>query len=154
MKKHTYWIAVILITITSSCFENYEERYLFTDLRIEFQEAVVRNNAAGRDYPVLPLQPVGERGYQVNLFGGQLRAAENLAFRVDEEASTAVEGIHYSLPNDTYFQLEADSSFGEVVVEKLSFPSVQGQLILVLELIGNENIVASENHKRIGVRLN
>lgn len=154
MKKIIFWIALILITITTSCFENYEERYLFTDLRIEFQEAVVRNNAAGRNYPILPLQPVGERGYQVNLFGGQLSAPANLAFRVDEEASTAVEGIHYTLPNDTYFQLEANTSFTEVLVEKIAFPAVQGQIILVLELVGNENIEASENHKRIGVRLN
>lgn len=154
MKKNIYWIAIILIGITASCFENYEERYLFTDLRIEFQEAVVRNNASGRDYPILPLQPVGQRGYQVNLIGGQLTAPANLEFRIDTEASTAVEGVHYSLPNDTFFQFEAETSFAEVLIEKLVFPSVQGQIILVLELLGDERIEASENHKKIGVRLN
>ena len=154
MQKNIYWIALMLIVLTTSCFENYEERYLFTDLRIEFQEAVVRNNASGRDYPILPLQPVGERIYQVNLIGEQLTAPANLAFRIDAEASNAVEGVHYFLPNDTFFQIEAESSFGGVEVQKLVFPSVQGQIILVLELVGDEQIEASENHKRIGVRLN
>lgn len=154
MKRNILWVALVLIGMTTSCFENYEERYLFTDLRVEFQDAVVRNNASGRDYPVLPLQPVGERGYTVNLFGGQLTSPANLQFRVDAEASNAVEGVHYSLPNDNYFEIEANSSFGEVVVEKLAFPTVQGQIILVLELVGDEHIEASENHKRIGVRLN
>ncbi|WP_185974336.1 hypothetical protein [Litoribacter populi] len=153
MKRHILLVLVGLMTLTTSCFENYEERYLFTDLRIEFQEAVVRNNAPGRDYPLLPTQALGDAGYQVNLFGGQLDSPVNLQFRVAQEASNAVEGTHYTLPNDDYFEIEANSSFGEVVVERLEFEE-DDQIVLVLELVGNEQVEASNNHKRIGVVLN
>ncbi|MBS9524555.1 DUF4843 domain-containing protein [Litoribacter ruber] len=154
MKKYIYLMLMGIMALTTSCFENYEERYLFTDQRIEFQEAVVRNNAPGRDYPLLPTQALGEAGYQVNMFGEQLPQPVNLEFRVDAEASNAIEGVHYTLPNDNFFEIEANSSFGEVLVERLEFDEEEDQIVLVLELVGNEQVEASYNHKRIGVVLN
>lgn len=137
----------------SGCFKDTEENFYFRDFQVEFNNAVLVNNAPDKNYPLLTSvrSGAGVVSYQVNLNGGQKNSAQTIKFKVITEETTAVEGMHYRLPQGDAFVIDAGKSFGSVDVEILTFPAAAGTVVLVLELVGNEEIKASENYKRIGI---
>ncbi|MCH7408735.1 DUF4843 domain-containing protein [Belliella sp. DSM 111904] len=155
MKNFKYIIFLILCSLTTTaCFEVYEERYSFTDKLVEFQNAVVTNNATGRNYPLINQRTVGTVSYQVNLIGGHMAQDQEISYRILEEESNAESGVHYSIANAGTFTIPANSSFGYIEVERLAFERPGStNFILVLELEGNENVAPSNNHMRIGISL-
>ncbi|MCH7402866.1 DUF4843 domain-containing protein [Belliella kenyensis] len=155
MKNLKYIIFLILCSLTTTaCFEVYEDRYYFTDKLVEFQNAVVTNNATGRNYPLINQRSVGTVRYQVNLIGGHLAQDQVINYRILEEESNAQSGVHYNIANVGSFTIPANSSFGFIEVERLAFqrPGTTN-FILVLELTGNENVAPSNNYMRIGISL-
>ncbi|MCL7987968.1 hypothetical protein M8998_08460 [Sphingobacterium sp. lm-10] len=46
--------------------------------------------------------------YRINLLGQHLTANQTLEIRIDAESSTAVEGVHYRLPNGPNATLAAN----------------------------------------------
>src|SRR5690606_35082179 len=137
----------------SACFEDYEERYLFTDNRVEFQDAVINSNAPGKTFPILsPLaNDVGTVRYRINMTGEQVDVARNVEFRVVPEETTALEGKDYALPQGESVSIPAGSSFGYLEMEVLSEGS--GSPTVVFELLETGDIGVLDRYHRIGIRI-
>ncbi|MBB2146250.1 hypothetical protein GM921_12185 [Pedobacter sp. LMG 31464] len=92
----------------------------------------------------------GSDNAKVQLVGAQRTADLELTYTVDA-SSTAVEGVHYSLPNKGKFTLPANSSFGYIKINLIpgSIPNntTTSQKKLVLKLAGNADVPASANYK-------
>lgn len=153
MKKFIYIPFLFIIALFSSCFKDYEERYLFVDNRVEFDAAVIHPNASGRTYPLLtPVEfDAGIVRYRVNLTGEQPASDLTLQFRVVPEESTAREEIDYRLPKGNSFVIPANSSFGWVEIEVL--PGGTGSPRLVLELIPTDAIKVMDRYHTIGQQI-
>lgn len=142
-----------------SCMKDTDEDFYFTNALVEFDLATSIANAPGRNYPLLAARPRGSGliSYRINLLGQQLSANQSVAIRIDAENSTAVEGVHYRLPNGLNAILLANSSFAHLEVEVLNFPAEPtgtATVVVVFEIVGNEVIIPSENYKSIGVQIN
>ncbi|MFD2035132.1 hypothetical protein ACFSKL_10035 [Belliella marina] len=152
MKKLIFIFSLVLLSgIFTGCFEDYDERFLFTDFRVEFQDAVVNNPGAGLDYAVVATlnDNAGLREYQVNLIGG-LSDTEQIipvVFLTDE--STAVENTHFSFPNGAQVVIPAGEAFGKF---SINIPVLENTSAVraVFELQSNDMVKASANHKKIG----
>lgn len=147
---------VAVMLLFSSCFKKYEDDFLYSNLQVEFDAATWQNKAPGKSYPLLPVvnRGSGIYHYKVNLNGGQLTAAQSIGYRVVPEESTAEEGVHFRLLQNGKMELGAATSVDSIGVEILDFPPASGQVMLVLELTGNETVKVSENYKRIGIPIN
>lgn len=144
-----------MVALFSSCMKDVDEGFHFKDPLVEFDLATTTSNAPGKNYPLLPaLSPnSGVTQYRINLLGEQLSENQNVAFRVVADESTAVEGEHYNLPNGHVVLLPANDSFGYLEIDVLDFELSSGTVQVVFELIGNDIVSPSENHKSIGVRI-
>lgn len=153
MKKLIYIPFLLVITLFTSCFKDYEERYLFVDNRVEFEAAVINPNASGRVFPLLtPLDfDAGVVRYQVNMTGEQHATDLTLSFRVVPEESTARADIDYRLPKGNTFVIPANSSFGWVEIEVL--PGGTGSPRLVLELLPTDGIKVMDRYHMIGQQI-
>ena len=143
----------VLILLTG-CFKDYEDRYLFNDeTQVEFEDAVVKAAAAGKDYPMLtPLDnESGTQQFRVNLIGPQSDTSTVIHFMVLPDESSAVAGKDYTLPQGDTIQIAPHSSFGWVKV-KVN-PAGSGSPTLALKLLGNKNIKGAERYCRIGFRI-
>lgn len=143
---------IVLLGLTTACFEDYNERWLFTDLRVEFQNAVVQNPSAGLDYPLVATlrNEAGLRQFQVNLFGGLSEREQIIPVKIIAEHTTAIQGTHYNLPNGLEVRIPAGEAFGSF---DISIPELENEdaVRLVVELESNSEVKASSNHKKIGV---
>lgn len=143
----------LALLAVSACFEDYEERYLFTDNRVEFQDAVINSNAPGKSFPILPplANDVGSVQYRINMTGEQQDVARQVDFRVVPEETTAQEGKDYALPEGKSITIPANSSFGYLTLEVL--PGGSGSPTVVFELLETGDIGVLDRYHRIGVRI-
>lgn len=92
----------------------------------------------------------GSDNVKVQLVGAQRAADLELNYVVDP-SSTAVEGVHYSIPNKGKVIVPANSNIGYIKVNLIpgSIPSntTANQKKLVLSLTGNAEVKASANYK-------
>jgi len=143
---------IVLLGLNTACFEDYNERWLFTDLRVEFQNAVIQNPSAGLDYPLVATlrNEAGLRQYQVNLFGGLSDKDQVIPVRIVAEHTTAVQGTHFNLPNGLEVLIPAGEAFGSF---DIFVPTLENTAAvrLVVELESNADVKASGNHKKIGL---
>lgn len=160
MKTLKYTIIVLIFLSTgflSACMKDVDEDFYFRDALVEFDIATTTSNAPGRSYPMLAaLAPnAGLQTYRINLLGEHLPSDQSLTIRVLSDVSTAVEGEHYNLPNGNTTVLSAGSSFAELQVEILDFPTEDDgeNVAVVFEIVGNDVVKPSENHKAIGVQI-
>src|SRR5690554_6209961 len=153
MKKLLYTTFLLSIFTLTGCFKDYEKRYLFTDNRVEFDDAVVNPNGSGVTFPWLtPLaNDVGIVRYRVNMTGEQKNVDQTVNFRVVPERTTAREGIDFRFPNGTSVVIPANSSFGWVEVEVL--PDGAGSPRLVLELLPTGDIGVLDRYHQIGQQI-
>lgn len=152
MKK--LFIYFILLSVAlSSCFKDYNDRALLKDNWVEFDLATSISKATGKNYSIVPgidkITAVGR--YRVNMTGYQSPQDIRLKFKVVDEESTAIEGYHYTFPNGNDIIIPANSSFGYLEVNVLPDPS--GSAVLVVELLGDENIKPMDNYKSIAIPL-
>ncbi len=152
-------LALGIPMLFSSCMKETDKDFYFTTVLAEFDLATNTANAPGRNYPLLAarLRGSGLVSYQINLLGEQLNADQTIALRIDGESTTAVEGVHYRLPNGLNATLPANSSFANLDVEVLDFPAQPtgaASVAVVFEIVGNDVIKPSENHKSIGMQIN
>ena len=152
MKKTINIILYSLIFLLTGCFKDYEERYLFEDNRIEFNDAVVNSNASGKTFPILGPIPAdnGKLVFQVNMTGKQLPQDLKLKFRIIPEETTAVEGRDYTFPNDDEFTIPANSSFGQIEVNIL--PGGSGSPTIALELLPTDDVKVMTRYNKIACR--
>ncbi|WP_161554473.1 DUF4843 domain-containing protein [Sinomicrobium soli] len=156
IKRIGTMIAMMLtLSILSSCFKDYTDDFLFTEAMIEFDTATWESNAPDKTYPILGAyeKGSGEHTFQVNLIGKQLDADQTLQYRVVPEETTAVEGMHYALPDNGSFVFEANNSTARLGIDILDFPAGSGVVTVVLELVGNDQVKVSENYKRLGISI-
>lgn len=149
------WALLWCLTFAlSSCFK--DKRVFFNDSLVEFNETVTRTPALGVNYPIIALRAgQGAVSTQVNLVGAQRPEPQTIRVRVDAQASTAREGVHYRLTNGGAVTIPANSSFGSLQFEVLPAVIPAGQsFTLVFVLEGNEQIKPSNNYARIGYRIN
>lgn len=145
--------ALSLILLFTSCFKEYDDYFLITKKAVEFEDAVVVSNATGRYYPILPnvFTLHGTVSYQVNMFGEQSNVDQNIKYRIVDEESTAVEGKDFEFVNGDGIVIPANSSFGNLELNVL--PTIEGTKILVVELVGNDEVQVSEKYKTIGIMM-
>lgn len=164
MKKICILLLALSTMMLSGCFKEFDNT--FTDIQVEFEDAVRTARAAGVVFPVFNLtRASGVRNHQVNLIGPHFSADQEMTFVVDTEVSIdpllnantirAVEGVHFNIRGGRV-TIPANSSVGTVSFEILNtFPAQTGRTaILVLRLDGNAQIKPAENFRRIGFRIN
>jgi hypothetical protein len=95
---------------------------------------------------------------RVNLVGPQRTTDETLQYKVLTDVAPAtpnllaVQGTHFN--TGTTFTIPKGSSFGEITINILNTGvSSTNPREVHLELVGNENLKPSENHKRVGIRI-
>jgi len=164
MKKiQVYSLIFSLALLLSSCFE--DRRVFYEDSVIEFENAVMTAPATGQLFPIINLtRASGTPSYQMNLVGEQLAQSETIAFSLDAvpasllNANTIVaqEGVHYTLSGSsvTFPSAQSTAPFTGLTILP-GFPAQAGRTaLLILKLDGNEKIKPSENHRRLGIRIN
>ncbi|RAV29645.1 DUF4843 domain-containing protein [Sinomicrobium soli] len=154
MKKLSIILLYCLcITTFSGCFKDYEERYLFTENRVEFEDAVVNDNSSGKTFPILGPVASGEGTvrYRVNMTGEQADVDRTVNFRIVVEETTAREGIDYRLPQERVITIPANDSFGWLELEIL--PDGGGNPVVVFELVETGDIGVMDRYHQIGVRI-
>jgi len=144
-------ILIFAVFALTSCFKDYNEDFLLTEKYVEFEDAVVTSNASGKNYAILPniFSLNGVVSYRVNMFGEQSANDQSIAFQVVLDESTAVEGRDFRFVNGANLIVPKFSSFGYLMIEVL--PSIEGNKVLVVDLIGNSEVKPSPNYKRIGI---
>jgi hypothetical protein len=155
-----YFIKYSLILITlftfTSCFRNPDVVYEGAAV-VEFNLSIIAS-APSAVATTNVANGAGEIASRINLVGKQRSSDEIIRFRVDPLRSTAVEGKHFSFPKGNgqangdgqgVFTLPANRSFCDLSFTSLLVtPNSPGQsVILVIELLGNENIKPNENFK-------
>lgn len=148
-------LIILVMTTLSSCFK--ENKQLFDNMTlVEFQDAVVNANAAGKTFPLIATtNTVQTRVLRINLVGVQRDKEEVIKFSIDPTESTAIAGTNYDLGGVTSITIPAKSSFGELKVNILKAPAQAGKTVaVVFTLEGNSSdISANANYKKIGYRI-
>jgi hypothetical protein len=174
MKKYSFlaYIGLVSLLLTSCIKEDVKS---FTgDPVVEFDATVFNSVAAGFTYPILTraagygravttadpsiTRTSGTVKLRVNLVGAQRPADEVITYRVMTEAVPvapnvlATSGTHYTTGNTV--TIPANSSFGEVTIN-IQNPGVSSTIPteVHLELVGNTNIKASSNYKKVAIRI-
>jgi hypothetical protein len=150
MKKILALLSFALVFASSSCIEqNY---VTWQGAVVEFQDAVVRNPAAGVTYPRITVaNTVGSVNLQVNLVAAQRTSDETITYRVVPEGTTAVAGTDFAVSGSLV--IPANSSFGTLTVNIPNTGAIGGAVDVLLELEGNAQIPASQNYKRVQLRI-
>jgi len=151
-KKYTFLLIALCLLFSSSCMEDFNDRYFIKDYYVEFEEATTKNVAVGEDY-VISDQVLSADNQQVsiqlNLLGPRSSVEQKVAFKVSSEQTTAVSGQDYEIES-TDVVIPAGKHTATIHVKNSS--SGSGETILVLELEGNELVKPSTNYKKIGIR--
>ncbi|WP_166334743.1 DUF4843 domain-containing protein [Sphingobacterium chungjuense] len=144
-------IIIALCLLLTSCFKDYEDKLIFKDFMVEFQDAVVVSNAVGKTYPIITARP-GEHKLQVNLLGGLSESAQTIRATVVASETTAVQGQHYELSQDGQIQFPANTAISSL---NYAIPSLapQTDVVLVIELQANDQVKTSGNYKTVGIRI-
>lgn len=154
MKNKSIYIIFLILFIgasLSSCFKDYEERYLFTDNRVEFQDAVINSSPLNLESHAYD---VGRVRYRVNMTGTQRTTDMLLPFRLIPEKTTARRGVDYELPNGEYYTIAANSSFGWVELDILTSGSGKPKIELELLADTEKSIkVMDRDYHKIGFQI-
>ena len=165
MKNSIGLFMVLVCLLMSSCIE--QEYMLFEDSLVEWDATVVNSPALGKDFPLLSRVPrptfaiatsdplitrrTGTLNLRVNFVSPQKESEETITYRVVTDETTAIEGTHFSISGQAV--IPANSSFADVQVQILDPGAGSGSVILVMELVGNNNVKPRERYKRVGIRI-
>lgn len=144
-------IIIVACFLLTSCFKDKDEDFYFTDFTIEFQAAVVNNNAVGKNYPIINAL-AGENKIQVNLIGGLMGVSQVVRAKIVEGETTAVAGEHYTLTQNGEVQFPAQTAISHLNINVPTLPN-NTDVVLVVELQASETIKVSNNYKTLGLRI-
>src|SRR5690606_37019734 len=96
---------LLVLSTLASCFKDFTEDFLFTEKMVEIDAATWESKAPGKTYPIKGPYGKGSgvQTYQVNLIGGLMPTDQTISYRVVPEETTAIEGLHYNIPNNGTF---------------------------------------------------
>jgi hypothetical protein len=163
MKNIFSFIVFLGIAVAmSGCIEN--EPVVFKGTLVEFDAAVLNNNATGKTFPILTRRPnygfaattanpfitrtSGTMTFRVNLVSGHKATEQVIEFSVVAEETTAVAGVHYNLP--AQLVIPAGESYGDFSLQMLDPGATEGSVVLVVRLNGNADIEPSERYRTLG----
>jgi hypothetical protein len=173
MRNKLYILLFGILSMTfTGCIEN--EDPLWAGSQVEFDAAIYNAPALSKTFPILTRVPAYGRAINatatnagvpdplinrtagsailyVNLIGKHLSADQMLSLSVVAEETTAVSGVHYTIPSEV--TIPANSSVAEVPVTILNPGPSATPVVLVLQLDGNGTISPSENYKRVGLSI-
>lgn len=151
-KRYVYLLYVALVASSlalTGCFDEIGGAY-DGPLQLEFEQV-------SGSYGVAVANGSGAVGLQVNLIGPQQGEALTASYAIDEEATTAEEGVHYSVPDGGSFTIPAGESFGQAVIQVLSDSDLAPgtSVSVVMQLQDNESagLVAAENFRTFTVQI-
>jgi hypothetical protein len=170
MKIYLFLIVSCLLFAFTGCFN--EQDLTFDEFKlVEFEQAVTTapTTSVGATFPILTATRVaGTQNLQVNLVGTQFEDAQTLTFSIDTtinnylkvyNATTvntirAEAGVHFDLKGAT-FSIDKATSKGTLSFDIKDPGANTGKFALfVIKLDGNDRIKPSENHRRLGFRVN
>jgi hypothetical protein len=166
MKNIFNFILVLSMAIAmSGCIEN--EPVVFKGALVEFDAAVLNNNATGKTFPVLVRRPnygfvvaaanplitrtSGTMTFRVNLVSGHKATDQVIEFSVVAEETTAVAGVHYNLP--AQLVIPAGQSYGDFSLQMLDPGVGEGSVVLVVRLSGNAEIAPNQRYATLGFNI-
>ena len=175
MKKYSFliYLGVVSLLLTSCIKEDIKT--FQGNTVAEFDAAVYNSVAAGFTYPILTraagygravsasLDPTITRAsgmvkLRINLVGLQRSKDEILNYRVMTEVvpfspnALAVSGTHFTTGSSV--TIPANSSFGEITIAIINTGvSSTTPREVHLELTGNTDVMASQNYKKIAIRI-
>ncbi|MDZ7898372.1 MAG: hypothetical protein U5N85_10170 [Arcicella sp.] len=158
MKKILITLVVGMSVMLTSCFKELD-KVLDDKTYVEFQQAIVRTVAVGKTYPLIAVaNGLGVVSTpRINLVGRQRATDTQVKYTIDQNESTAKEGVHYKINDGGTIIIKANESFGTANFEILRAPVVTGDagktFTVVLMLTDGSDFKASENYKRIGYRI-
>lgn len=147
-------IIILLISCTallSSCFKDHDKDFYFEDFRLEFQDAVLNNNAVNKSFPIVEAKE-GVNKFQVNLLGGLLPESFDVQIKILTEESTAVEGSHFVLPEGKKVSFASEKALSDFEVEIPSLPE-DTDVLLVIELLENNLAKVNKNYSTLGIKI-
>jgi len=154
MKGYKAILFLLLTVATSSCMEDFDQRYLFDKMCfIEFQEATIKGKELGKQYVTSSqiLSPQNKKvRVQVNLVGKPRDEKTVIKYRVDDILSSAVKKRDYSIENFGELSFEAGKNIAYIEIEATEVG--EGNTLLVLQLVGNDLVNPSENYKYIAIK--
>lgn len=150
MKSLKYMAIMALCLMMQSCFEDDADK-IFRATLVEFDETSFAQDPATFSQEVR--EDSRKVSAQVNLVGAHSDTDLVLNFSIDP-ASTAVDGVNYSLDATTY-TIPSNSSVGYITVNILdsSMDETSDPVTLILVLEGNGEINASENYRRFTMEI-
>lgn len=147
-------IIILLISCTallSSCFKDHDKDFYFEDFRLEFQDAVLNNNAVNKSFPIVEAKE-GTNKFQVNLLGGLFPESFDVQVKIVTEESTAVEGTHFALPEGKKVPFTSEKALSAFEVEIPSLPEGT-DVLLVVELLENNLAKVNKNYNTLGIKI-
>lgn len=151
MKKRIILLFICCTALFVSCFKDNDKDFYFRDFRVEFQDAVLTNNAVDKEFPVIDSK-VGLNSYQVNLIGGLKNEPFDIAVKVLKDESTAVEGVDYKFKNGEKVIFQDEKAISHLEIEVLNNARAK-DLFLVVELQPSESIKVNKNYNTIGIKI-
>lgn len=140
MKNILYSVLAIALLATYSCSEN--EQPLFTG---EFLQ-MVASTPTEFSYPRTTDGMGVPSGFQVSLAGALRSNATNYSFEIDP-ASTAVDGLHYTLDSNSG-SVPANATIGELPITILDDNIQPGERLTIVVNLTSADVTLASNFKR------
>ncbi len=147
--KNIFIIGICLIL--NSCFKDYDEKFYYRNLAVEFQDAVINNNAVGKTYPIINAKN-GINDFQVNLLGELSSSKNEVKIKIIKEESTAISGKNFTLINDGKVTFPGNTAIANLKIEVPKLEKSEN-VLLVVELMPSNEIKVNKNYNRIGIRI-
>jgi hypothetical protein len=133
-----------ILFLAVSCFEEKDPIY-------EGQAVIEFSNVTYPNLAKLMSQTANNDNIVVQLVSPQQGTDLALTYEIDP-ASTAIEGVHYNLPEKGSFTIPAQNSFGNIAINLLpgiAAGNTTERRTVIFILTGSSTVKASENYKKL-----
>ncbi|WP_114749146.1 DUF4843 domain-containing protein [Pleomorphovibrio marinus] len=143
---------LFMVGMFSSCMEESGFTILWEGHEVEFEEASRPNGTITRIFTKESDNQVDETTVRINLVGAHVDQPIELLIAADPE-STAIPGVHYSLPSTTY-TIAPNSSFIDVPISILTGNlGTDEDPNLILQILDAGDTKISANYKSVTIEI-